>query len=304
MTGASGGGPKVEAFWWRPMSGTYRQKALDLAFLWTREDHTLRPPWRLRNFGDELAPRILHQISPDLDVRHVDANRAEIALVGSVAQRVALESRDGTWVIGAGIPGGLPDAVIRAVRRNIARLDVRAVRGPLTASLLGLPSSTALGDPALLLEPARTGEGQDRGLLVAHFGSARSSTARRNVLHHAQRLELRVVSTASPADVVLNYIGNAPFVVSTSLHGIVLADRAGVPAMPLTLASEPTRDLRFDDYGAAVGRSHTVRQPLAAISRQDLQSLATTRRSMVDPALLESRASGLREQFQAWLRAR
>jgi len=246
----------IRLFWWRPMTGTRRQKLLDLRHLWTRRsDGRLLPPWALRNFGDELAPSILRTaLGETTTVRHADAPAAEVFTLGSVLQRAALEAGEGAAVIGAGLPQ-LDSSLLNRVRRGVRRLDVLAVRGPETRKILGLPQTATLGDPALLLTGRIVPGGRKKGgVVVAHYSAKGNTRTIGTLEYHAQRLNARVVYTSDPLDDVLAAIGRAEWVLSSSLHGLVLADVMETPAMPLARDAHSSRDFRFDDYGGSVGR--------------------------------------------------
>ncbi|AVH58683.1 polysaccharide pyruvyl transferase family protein [Streptomyces sp. HG99] len=249
--------PPIRLFWWRPMTGTRRQKVLDLRYLWTRRsDGRLLPPWALRNFGDELAPSILRmELGETTAVRHADAPAAEVFTLGSVLQRAALEAGEGTAVIGSGLPQLDSSDLLDRVRRGVRRLDLLAVRGPETRKLLGLPQTTTLGDPALLLEGRLvSGDRKSGGVVVAHYSAKRDARTTSKLESHAQRLNACVVYTSDPLDGVLAAIGRAEWVLTSSLHGLVVADVMKTPAIPLARDANSSSDFRFDDYGGSVGR--------------------------------------------------
>src|SRR5207244_397673 len=94
----------------------------------------------VQNFGDSLT----HTLLNFLQVPHKWAppEQAELILAGSI-----LEHLPCCWpgtVIGAG-------ALYEDSELHLFHTDIRAVRGPLTASLLGYPNKyTAIGDVGLL----------------------------------------------------------------------------------------------------------------------------------------------------------
>ncbi len=103
-------------------------------------------------------------------------------------------------------------------------LDVRAVRGPISRALLGLPDDVPTGDPALLLPqlvnlpaPPATGE----VLYVNHI------TPPAGELPGAVAVSAHV--TAEAALPLVARIAAAQFVASESLHGCLLAAAYGVP---------------------------------------------------------------------------
>ncbi|MGI5197910.1 polysaccharide pyruvyl transferase family protein [Streptomyces sp. CA-288835] len=187
-------------------------------------------------------------------VKHADAPAAEVFTLGSVLQRAALEARDGTAVIGSGLPQ-LDPSLLDRVRRGVRRLNLLAVRGPETRKILKLPQTTTLGDPALLLEGRLApSERRSGGVVVAHYSVRRNARTIDKLESHAQRLNARVVYTSDPLDDVLPAIGRAEWVLTSSLHGLVVADVVKTPAMPLARYANNSSDFRFYDYGGSVGR--------------------------------------------------
>lgn len=130
-------------------------------------------------------------------------------------------------------------------------LDIRAVRGPLTRDALihvGHECPEVFGDPAILLP--RFYQPQPRVarefLLIPHY------------LREKELLEAypdNAVSTlTSDWRGFLDAIAGAELVVSGSLHGIVLAEAYGVPA--ILLADAMDRDgFKYEDYYLGTGRS-------------------------------------------------
>lgn len=291
----------VRVYWWRPVSGTWRQKLLDLRHLWTIDRSGKRqPPWRLRNFGDELTAAAFAVTGHT--PTHADARSAELFLLGSVLQRAALEGRAGACVAGPGLAPGLDRGFLDRVRERSAGLDIRAVRGPLTRDALGLSKRLPLGDGALLLRGhVSKVDGDGRGVLVAHYRALSSDARLRALTAIAERLDTRIVVTADSSDGVVRAISGARFVVSTSLHGLVVADLLGVPALAVTEGSQSLKDYRFVDYGQSVQRD-AICLPLARLTRSDVEQSHEWDRP--DAPLLDHRAAELADVVGTWLRTR
>lgn len=130
-------------------------------------------------------------------------------------------------------------------------LDIRAVRGPLTNDALrrdGHDCPEVFGDPAVLLprfyQPRAT---RARSFLVIpHFLNERDCL---------DKYPDNTLSTLT-ADWkgFVDAIAGAELVISGSLHGVVLAEAYGVPA--ILLASAMDRDgFKYEDYYYGTGRS-------------------------------------------------
>jgi hypothetical protein len=195
------------------------------AFWWTG-----RP-----NFGDALAPLLLERFA-GVDVTWSPPELAEVAVIGSIATMLPRQFT-GT-VLGIG--------VARDVPIDFSQATVRALRGPLTARAAGA-SDVALGDPGLLapllLEqrpPVRYALGvvphwQDHALAGRHRGA-------------------RVIDVAAPPLDVVRAIASCRRIVSSSLHGLIVADALGIPRRWETFPRVQGGGFKFADYGASLGR--------------------------------------------------
>lgn len=194
------------------------------------------------NFGDELTPWLLPRfgILPVLRQAHT----AKFLGVGSILEMAPLESEAIVW--GSGLMHGQP--------RTMPNATFLAVRGPLTRDLLGLPSSTPLGDPGLLLSnyiPRPMSSG--KVALVVHGSHDLSKNAAHALLERNQGEAIHV-RTDQPIGRVVSQIASAAIVVSSSLHGLIVADSYGIPAVWATPedADHHVPDLKFSDYHETV----------------------------------------------------
>lgn len=201
------------------------------------------------NFGDALTPWLLPRYGVVPVYRR--PARARLAGVGSIIEFLPDEYSGAIW--GSGL--------IRDVEVSLPRARVLAVRGPLTRDRIGAPPDVALGDPGILLSrwlPAPTSPRQGIGLLPHghHRGTAWVEGA-------ARRLgdEGTVIDVHQGPATVARQISRCRVLITSSLHGLVVADSYGVPAVWTTLAPAlDGGDFKFRDYEAAVtpGRTRYV----------------------------------------------
>ena len=169
-------------------------------------------------------------------------------------------ARDGDVIWGAGF-----NPVWREERPTDFKLDVRAVRGPLTGEyvreVLGLRCPAVYGDPALLLpqlfpEFRRTGGG---GNLVLAQHNDEPYLARMGAVETYPALLLCQRKRRLPWHKVVRAILSADYVISSSLHGVIIAEAFGIPARwwhSEELPSAKTEGrFKFNDYYLATGRS-------------------------------------------------
>lgn len=194
------------------------------------------------NFGDLLGPEIVLRMRRlhGTVSEHRAAHRARLLSVGSILHF----ARDGDVVWGSGVNGRIPPEEYPTVR-----LDVRAVRGPLTARFLrerGTAVPPVFGDPALLVPrlvpelapgPAAT---RDDYVIVPNLHD-----------HAAVARDPRTIDPRSPWRECVARIARARAVYASSLHGLVIAEAFGVPALRITARLE--QDLKYEDYALGSG---------------------------------------------------
>jgi pyruvyltransferase len=195
-----------------------------------------------RNFGDHLSKVIVQAVAGEYGLTLEDEVRQpkRMLAIGSIAHF----AQDGDVLWGTGVNGKIDLARITA--RNI---DVRAVRGPKTAAVLkdlGVPVPAIYGDPGLLVP--------------RYFGERFQRTASRDYIIVPNLHDLSLVAdrpeTVSPLlgwNVVVEAITSSKFVVSSSLHGIVIAEAFGIPARYVRLSETESR-FKYDDYAQGTGR--------------------------------------------------
>ena len=201
------------------------------------------------NFGDKLSPLLLRMLTGFEPVWVQPKFPAKILGLGSIVESVA----PGDLVVGAGLikdaPHGLPKGV-----------KVLAVRGPLTAERLGLdPERVAFGDPGLLAAEAFgvTRTKDPNGIVVIpHF---RHKEAAGEALRRVSNpKDITIIDVQQDPVQVVQKISRARVCVSTSLHGIIIAESLGIPAVWATTGEELIGgEFKFHDYFLGTGRQAT-----------------------------------------------
>lgn len=191
------------------------------------------------NWGDRLNWTILTSL--DASPAWREPADADLVLVGSV-----LEHLPAGWsgtVAGAG-------KLHEHSTVDLSNAKVLAVRGHLTAkSVKGVPADVVVGDPALLVPqwirqwPAK----HDLGV-IPHW----SDTTLRDRFPHGHFID----PTGRPEDVVAE-IAKCKRVVSSSLHGLIVADAYGIPrrAELFPQAVREGGDFKFRDYCSIYGET-------------------------------------------------
>ena len=233
-----------------PAPSPYEGAALDL-FYW-------KSPLGV-NFGDYLSSVIVTKMActKGYFLSEELSRPKRLLAVGSILHF----AQDGDIIWGSGVNGK-----VAAEQHGFSDLDVRAVRGPLTRDYLerrGIKVPEIYGDPALLTAH----------LLPERF--ARPSTGRRSIayvpnLHDRAYMKdwEGYISPLDRWDKVIRQIIAADFIVSSSLHGLVIADAFGIPCRYLRL-SEVEAPFKYEDYVLGTGRTRLT----FATSREEAQRM-------------------------------
>ncbi|XNZ00572.1 polysaccharide pyruvyl transferase family protein [Micrococcus luteus] len=203
---------------------------------WTRR---LPLASRVGNVGDVLGPEIVRQhLDETVAPRRGRRPRPSLAVVGSVIHMLP----GGTVVWGAGVNGKHVELPLPE------RLDIRAVRGPLTGRHLaaqGIRDPGVYGDPALLLQTDVARAPTPHG--VVHVPNL-------NDFHRPALDDVTTVDPRTPLLPFLRQLARAELVVGSSLHGVILAERLGVPARVIRSDAEPS--FKYEDYYEGTGRAN------------------------------------------------
>lgn len=195
------------------------------------------------NFGDFLASVIvqrmlaMHEIVPN-EPRQVPARLLSIGSVLHFAQ-----TGDTLW--GTGRNGKVPQD-----EHQFKSLDVRAVRGPRTRQFLGelgIQAPEVFGDPALLL-PHLFEKRLKRCTEKGKVGVVP------NLHDIALMQDQDFINPRANWDEVIKEILTCDFVISSSLHGLIVADAFGIDCCHLRL-SDTEPDFKYLDYCEGVGRT-------------------------------------------------
>lgn len=219
-------------FWWKP-----KRRLID-KFLF-REGKL--------NAGDVLSKVIVNKILKNNNKKLVDntfSNHKLLAL-GSVLH--FSESGDTIW--GTGRNGKVAES-----SHTFNTLDVRAVRGPKTRDYLlskGIACPEIYGDPAILLPTL--------------FEEFSPSQKKRDILVIPHMYEIAMLKTEHQVCTPLvewtefvKEIISSEFIVSSSLHGLIIAEAFGIEAVRLKI-SDTENDFKYEDYYCGSGReSHKI----------------------------------------------
>jgi len=193
------------------------------------------------NFGDALTEFLLTELGVTPHWR--EPADAELVIVGSILQHLP-----GGWagtICGAGLMHG-------NARVDLSNADVLALRGNLTAARVTVSPRhrrVVIGDPGLLVSRVvtHTTAKYDFGI-IPHWSDTRL---------RARYPFGRLIDVNQPPAHVVSEIASCERVISSSLHGIVVADAFGLPrqAELFPQACIDGGDFKFRDYASALGET-------------------------------------------------
>ena len=206
--------------------GLYPHNWLVKTYWWEREP----------NFGDLLTPLLL----PDFGVvpLFAPAASADLIGVGSLIQQLPQDYTGTLWGTG----------LIRDEPTPLPQARALAVRGELTLDHIGSPAVHALGDPGLLLARRirRTETRFDVGVVPHYIHRDEPHFTRLLGGHHDK---VAIIDVRAHPLAVARRIASCRAVVTSSLHGLIVADSLGIPACWVRSAAELFGgDFKFRDH--------------------------------------------------------
>jgi pyruvyltransferase len=179
------------------------------------------------NFGDELGPHLLTRLGYQV-ARVESIADADLLACGSLLETAAAQARPSVIVWGSGLMHSSPV--------DVSALDVRAVRGRLTAAAIGADVPTC-----------------DPGSLVPHlYKRPRPRHGIGVVRHYVDKRRYPwadvVIDASEPVDDVIAAIGSCHKIASSSLHGLVVAAAWKIPTLRLQHQGVAGGDFKWSDW--------------------------------------------------------
>ena len=197
---------------------------------------------KTNNFGDDLNLWLWSRMAPEF-----------------------LNSRDDRLFLGIGtilsskVPTGLPKFVFGSGWAGERKFKIDSswnlfgVRGPLTASGLGLEKKMVVSDPGLLVRKYfDSGRMKRRGIgWMPHHRSANAVDWGTVCLRYG----IRFIDPRESVDKVLQEISSCELVVSEAMHGAIISDALRVPWIPVRMYSH-INEFKWKDWCASLGLTY------------------------------------------------
>jgi len=198
-----------------------------------------------KNFGDWLSPKLCEAIS-GRQVVHTPIKNCDIIAIGSIIHRL----KNHFWshqvhVWGAGLIEERPQFKTPH--------HIHAVRGRLTADKLTNKQVEVLGDPGLLSDILLTDrriEKRFRVGIIPHYTDHRHPF----VTEFSHQKGVTVINVFSETIDFLQQVSQCEIILSTSLHGLIIADALNIPNGWIKLSDNIRgKDFKFADYYSIFG---------------------------------------------------
>ncbi|MBZ5987869.1 polysaccharide pyruvyl transferase family protein [Leuconostoc gasicomitatum] len=208
------------------------------------------------NFGDRLMPLIINHFFPKLEIQFVSLDNAELIGVGSLLtffdgwrfRHLLYDGKKNARIFwGSGMLN--PEENIK-----IPNSQIISVRGKLSQELMKLDSEITLGDPGLLLSSViPKGTTSSEILIIPHFQDYNNKKLEK--FKRDNRFE--IIDVRNKPEDIIKKISSATLVLSSSLHGLIIADSYNVPNMLYNISGK-TNFFKYDDYYSATNRQKIV----------------------------------------------
>ncbi len=207
--------------------------------------------WKERkNFGDILTKLLVKKFT-GLSSTWAKPEHAELVMVGSLLHH--LPKNFSGVIAGAG-------KLFEHKKADFPNATILGVRGPLTA--IDIKKRVVLGDPGLLADELVGYQDKlwDLGI-VPHWSD---NTLETNKDFYNPKWTTKVIRVSDDPLDVIREIGSCKKIVSSSLHGIILADAFNIPRR-IEIAPNMIKDpytegglFKWEDYSGSIGQKLVI----------------------------------------------
>ena len=206
------------------------------------------------NFGDDINPFLLGELFDEKILRSPSLSLVGVGTLLNNKNVQALSEFKKVIVFSSGVGYG------ELTSDFDDRWDFVCVRGPLSASKVGLAANKAICDGAILLSDyfnvVPEGNREISSVFVPHIKTHWSSG---QVLKEvSERIGMTYLSPDLPRQDFIDQVSNAKVVVTEAMHGAILADTMRVPWVPVSLHEH--NQFKWNDWFLSMGMDYRVAQ--------------------------------------------
>lgn len=225
----------------------------------SKKNHVNLEYSNLKNIGDSLSPVIVDWMlkKQGINIDKPTKKTKHLMAVGSIVSR----GRFNATIWGSGIlkDGAKHRLDTQAIYK---KYDIRAVRGPETRAALmhaGYKCPKVFGDPAILMPliySPSVSKKHDVSLILHHRTKVADQTDEESyAMAVHENLNIIDPSTTDYKSFI-NELVASKYIISSSLHGIILAECYGIPASFLNFGVSD-QVIKFNDWYRSTGRELT-----------------------------------------------
>lgn len=233
------------------------------------------------NLGDYLSLVIVHYLLADKGLQ-LDQRTKKTSYLYAIGSIVGFGYQDAV-IWGSGLLNS--KNVLRCLRQ---KLDIRAVRGPCTRKLLlryGIKCPEIYGDPACLLplyyRPKEKKKYQ-YSLILHHNSELRKDEHVKSFMENAGIHYIEILTT--DYKFFVKEILASKYIISSALHGIILAECYGIPT--IFLQEKLNQDIKFKDWFFSTKRYNysyiTHIEDASEICANDLPEISSMQKAMLE----------------------
>ncbi len=232
------------------------------------------------NFGDQLNLDLFKHFG--YKPKHSNPGHAEVFAIGSILQKY-LDRYDGI-IIGSGY-------IKPPINSFREKGTILALRGPKTNSFEG-QREIPLCDPGILAKKIfGIPEKCHQVGIVPHFRDQDDINLRVFLEHNK---EIKVINVLQKPETVVNEIAQCNTILSSSLHGLVVADSYSIPAVWINFADrQEGGEFKFSDYHESLG---IERKRITMDENSSIESLCKFA-VKAPPSTVESKINELEDAF-------
>lgn len=220
---------------------------------------------RSHNFGDKITPLLLRRSG--VSCSWTKAKRAQLFGVGSIISKIPQNFRGFVWTSGH---------IFESQRANLENAEVLALRGKLTLARTNCrqPANVSLGDGGLLCRFFyETGRQKFKLGIVPHYVDYEDTSSSQLTVTSS---DVCVIDLCAPTEEVIRNVAQCEHIVSSSLHGLILADSLGIPNRWVKFLESKAvilgGEFKFRDYYSVFGLEEAV-SPAIIDSKTSLEEL-------------------------------
>ncbi len=242
---------------------------------------------RKRNFGDKLTKILIeHYTKCKIEmVPRSDREQCELLGVGSILHVFHPYSTGMVWTTGF---------MREYHRRRLFKADVLAVRGKLTLKKIKLQNNrpVVLGDGGLLCDDFAKPitKKQYKLGIIPHFKDSDN-----HIIHELakQSSEIKIIDICDDFQTVIDETQQCDYIISSSLHGVILADSLNIPNDWVELSDKVHgKGFKFKDYYSVFNIQD--KKPMKFSSKDNLDTISKKLSSYSRPNIQKIKKSLLK----------